>query len=310
MSDRRFRLPPLPVLVAFESAARHASFKRAADELEVTPSAVSQHVKTLESDLGFALFLRHHRGVQLSDDGRELQQAIEHGLAEVASALQRLREGGRERPVTIAASSAVSALWLTPRLSRFWKSHGGVAIDQYITDTPPDRHQGHDLEIRYGEPACEEGEARVLFRDTLIAVAGPAFAAALPDSSLDTLARGPLIHLDAQLGWTDWPSWFTALGCSTPLVRGTRVNNYSIAVQSARDDTGLLLGWRGLVLPLIERGLLVQVGRHALPAPVPFHIRTPDGAPPREPARLLRDWLLDASDGSRAKAHRISQANR
>lgn len=294
MPDTTFQLPPLSSLLAFEAAGRLSSFRQAADELDVTPSAVSHQIKALERDMNLSLFKREHRSVTLTSDGEALLRILQTSLKQVSSGIEQLRQGGKNRPVTICATTAMSSLWLTPRLSQFWKTHGDIAVNQHVSDTGPARGMPFDLQIWYGQSPPHSDQASLLFQDRLLPVCSVAFAATLTSRSLASLASQPLIHLDNVSEWTSWVSWFQGLGFDGELQAGMRVNNYTIAVQAARDDVGLLLGWEHLLAPIIERGLLVTLEEHVLDAPGSFYLASCGDTEMREPVRILYDWLLES----------------
>lgn len=294
MARKHYNLPPLTTLASFEAAARHLSFKDAASELNVTPGAVSHQIKALERELGVALFLRRHRGVALTDQGLTLFTVLESSFSKVSTALTRLRRSSEDAAVTIAATTAVSSLWLTPRLTAFWKAYGGIPVNQQISDRPEHHRQYADLQIRYGDIDADESVKFPLFRDELIPVCSPGFAAAHPEAGLEALAQMPLIHPDADdFSWTTWRAWFTALGYRGDIAKGLQVNNYTIALQAARDDVGVVLGWKRLVKPYIERQVLVPLGPNRLPAPASFYIVSEPDDLISANARIVRDWLLD-----------------
>jgi len=294
MTSQRYRLPPLPALIAFEAAARVSSFKDAADELNVTPSSVSQHVKTVERYLDASLFDRKHRGVELTPEGLVLQQALQDGLTRLSRAVEEISALRKTRPVTVFATTAMSSLWLTPRIAQFWKIHGEVSINQHLSDSDSYSANECDLKIWYGQPYELESDAQLLFKDRLVPVCSPNYAAGLKDHSLNTLAQQKLIHLDASSTWTSWPEWFAAKGCSGDFSQGPRVNNYAIAIQAAQDDVGLVLGWENLLTPLIEQGALVAFDEVAIAAPHDFYISTPKDKTPSEHALLLKNWLVES----------------
>lgn len=307
MVRRHYNLPPMTTLVAFEAAARHSSFKAAADELNVTPGAVSHQIKALEEALGVGLFVRVHRGVALSDEGRELFTAIRGAFSTMAGAVERLRQQDQGRALTIGATTAMAALWLTPRITRFWREHPEVAINQILSDSPAGTGPKPDLRLVYGR---ERGESVVndrLFRDSLVPLAAPGLAAArglengVPagPEGLAVLAGLPLIHLNAEgQDWTTWAEWFAALGHRGPLSRGMRVNNYMIALQAAQDGAGAVLGWRRLVTPFLRSGALQVLGDFSLPAPMGFHIARTSRGPQHPAADLVRRWLLEDAASS------------
>lgn len=292
MTSRRFRLPPLTALVAFESAARQLSFKNAAIEMNLTPSAISQHIKLLESDLGASLFKRKHRGVELTEVGERLRIALEQGLGQLSQSLQAIRHTEATRAVVVHTTTAVSSLWLTPRLSEFWKLHGSIAVNQHVADSPQESGGGHDLTIWYGSRHHDDAGTKLLFNDQLVPVCSPAYANRIQHCALPDLAQETLIYLDSATSWTSWRDWFDLHGYTGPLRDGPHVNNYSIAVQCARDDVGIVLGWRSLLAPLLHRGVLVPLNAFAVDAPGSFYISAPEQQPLRSDAQLLRDWLI------------------
>lgn len=295
MSASHLTLPPLATLNAFESAARHLSFKNAAEELQITPSAVSQHIKSLEQTLGCTLFNRRHRAVALTEQGEHLHQVLDESLSRVAQVLDEIRSNEHRKPVTVSATTAVSSLWLTPRLTEFWKQHGDIAVNQYVSDLPPRRGVTFDLKIWYGVAPAGDDRYRLLFRDQLVPVCSPRFSARGPIDSLQALAAQPLIHLDASADWTDWHRFFTDSGYSGPINRGPQVNNYTIAVQSARVDVGVLLGWKSLLGPLLDRGALVSLEPFCRAAPGRFYLVSAQPHRLRKTASVLRDWLINSS---------------
>jgi len=294
MTSTRYRFPPLSALIAFESAARLSSFKDASEEMDVTPSSVSQHVKTIEQYLEANLFNRKHRGVELTEEGQILQRALEDGFNQISHAIGEIRSLKTMRPVTIFATTALSSLWLTPRLAQFWKSHGNITVNQHISDTDSYVANECDLKIWYGQSYEIESDSQLLFTDRLVPVCSPNYAAKLKDRSLSTIAQQNLIHLDSSTAWTTWGEWFELKGFSANFSRGPRVNSYSIAVQAAVDDVGFVLGWEKLLTPLIQQGALIAFEEEATDAPNNFYISTPKDKTPTDHTILLKNWLLES----------------
>lgn len=293
MARRHYNLPPLTALAAFETAARLSGFKRASDELNVTPGAVSHQIRALEADLGVALFQRRGRGVDLTPEGERLFRCLTEAFRGLSEVTGSLRTAGRDKAVTIGATSAVSALWLTPRIGDFWREHPDIAVSQHISDHDLDRPLGLDLHIRYGGTELADRGGQMLFEDRLVPVCAPRYAEARPLATLADLAACHLIHMPAEdTSWTTWWSWFAMLGYDGPLTEAYSVNNYTIALQVARDGGGVVLGWRRLVQPLIDDGSLVALGSWEIPAPIAFYILA--DADLDEAARTLRDWLVNA----------------
>lgn len=291
---RTFRkIPALTALQTFESAARLQSFKDAADELGVTPGAVSHQIKALEAQLGQKLFDRQHRGVQLSTHGTTLFASVESAFDDIAATVRQILASDNESQVTVGATSAVSSLWLSPAILRFWRENNNTSVNQLVSDT---RFAGIDtpeLYIRYGRDPRPGLEQHVLYRDTLVPVCAPQLARQLDSPDLSELAAQRLIHMETDdANWTNWQNWFQSLGHKGPLNTGSRVNNYTIALAAAEDGAGVVLGWKRLVSPLLQRGTLVVLGQHSLDAPKRFHLITRPEAQLSSAALQLRDWLL------------------
>jgi DNA-binding transcriptional LysR family regulator len=283
-------------LVAFEAAARNNGYKGAARELNVTPGAISYQIKALEAELHLLLFRRHHRGVELTDTGAHLLVALQRGFEAMAEAVEQLtRRAQRGSSVRIRVTTAVSSLWLTPKLAQFWKSYGDVSVAQIVDDTD-EFATDCDLSIHYGNMARDTGTCSVLFHDRLMALGSPRFAEAHRIDRAEDLAKLALVHFESSVvGWADWQDWFRALGYTGPVNDSHRVNNYVIALQAARDDMGAVLGWVGLTRPYIESGELVPLLPDQVETVEDFYVKLHPHASDR--ARLVFDWLLERRDG-------------
>jgi DNA-binding transcriptional LysR family regulator len=293
MSRRHYNLPPLTTLSAFEAAARHLSFKSAASELSVTPGAVSHQIKALEEELETPLFLRKHRGVELTEDGAMLFDVLGSSFGRMSKALDKIRNKEEGDHVTIGSTTAVAGLWLSPSVIRFWQEYPDVRVNQMAQDLPFGHRSDIDLYIRYGRKNTSSLSHTELYRDTLIPVCSPEMARDLEGASLADLAQQRLIHLEANdSSWTTWPEWFGTLGHTGELEVAARVNSYALALQAARKGAGLALGWSRLVQPMINSGKLATVGSYSIDAPKQFYlVGLPDDQLSKG-ARALKSWLL------------------
>lgn len=292
MAQRHYDLPSLKMLATFECAARCGSFKLAAVELNVTTSAVSHQVKSLEQDLGLRLFERGHRLVKLTPDGQELRKALTSSFMTLSNTVCQLRLKQETPQLTIGATTAVSSLWLTPRVTQFWRSHGDIMVNQNVRDRPFVRPLQPDLVIEYALEAPKE-EAVRLFGDRLIPLCSPTFPSEC-DGDINTLAHAPLIHLDAaETTWTNWPNWFKSLGYSGLVSAQQRVNNYTIALQLAQDGTGIVLGWKRLVQPLLDSGKLIEYSALSIDAPGAFYLVFKNGRKARPEVQSFSSWLME-----------------
>ncbi len=295
MSRRHYRLPPLTALATFETAARHLSFKDAAQELSVTPGAVSHQVKALEGDLGVALFHRQHRGVALTVDGQALFETLASSFGRVSKRLKAIRVKGETDKITVGSTTAVAALWLSPAIVAFWRRYPEVNVDQLTQDAPFSPHTELDFVVRYGRDPNNSLPQTALYRDDLVVVGTPEQAAEMQNVTLDQLAEHWLIHLESDgRDWTTWGDWFHQLGHDGLISKGTRVTNYSVALQLASQGAGLALGWRHLIQPMLERRELAIVGRHRLTAPRAFYLVDYTDGQPSHSATSFRRWILNS----------------
>lgn len=279
---RPYDLPSLTAMVCFEAAARNLSFRDAAGELNVTPAAVSHQIKALESDLGVDLFRRQHRGVELTETGAYLFVALQRSLETISDTVRDIRPTAQPQDVVVQATTAVSAFWLTPQITAFWKARPEIVISQIVSDTTA--VSGADLSIHYGPMA--DGD-HPLFHDEILAVAAPSLSA----GSLEDLRAMPLIHVVAEgTDWTGWSDWLAHFGTATPTGRRIAVNNHMIALQLAKDGAGAVLGWSGLIGPLLASGELVPLVPERMPSPHGFFLRTHPRASAK--AKAFRDWLV------------------
>ncbi|PRD45349.1 LysR family transcriptional regulator [Phyllobacterium phragmitis] len=290
---RPYDLSSMTALICFEAAARNASFKKAAQEMNVTPAAVSHQIKALEIDLGCSLFLRRSHGVELTEKGAFLFIAIQRGFEMISEAVTQIRDRPEKVDVTIRATTAVSSLWLTPKISAFWKIHPAITVSQIVSDVPGMTNRC-DLSIHYGNPQENSVEIRNLFQDRIVALGTPDFATEHHITRVEDLLKTPLIHLSTEeTDWTSWTDWFLALGHPVPTGRSFYVNNYMIALQAAQDDVGAVLGWDGLVENLMQEGRLVQLVPESIPSPATFHLKIHPRATSK--ARLFADWLVKST---------------
>jgi LysR family glycine cleavage system transcriptional activator len=260
----RPRLPSLKALRAFEAAARHESFAEAAEELGVTPGAVTQQIRQLEGWLGFPLFRRLPQGVALTQGAHEALPKLTRGFDTLSQAVQELRTSHDGRALTIAALPCLAQLWLSPRLSALQEAFPGLQISVSAMEKPPDpRREPHDLALFYRDPQALPAGALTLGPDALLPVCAPALAQRLV--SLAELAGATLLH-DAV--WRDdWRQWLVFVGAAGAVdpARGPAFSLYSLALDAALAGSGVLMGRRSLVQPWLDSGRLVAPFAAAMP---------------------------------------------
>lgn len=253
------RLPPLSALRAFEAAARHGSFKRAAAELAVTPTAISHQVRALEEHMGLALFERRTRQVVLTDAGARLYPALRDGFDAFAETIRRLTRRRGRGHVTISATIAFTARWLVPRVSAFRMLHPDIDLQLQASDEVADLDSGGvDIAIRYGAGPYLDFSATPLFADRF----APVFNPMLEIGSVADFGHWPLIDFQWQRRHPDnptWSRWFAEAGLTEPEEPAQlRFSDESHAIQAAVAGQGISLASLALVKAELAAGQLVQ----------------------------------------------------
>ena len=258
----RRRLPPLNALRAFEAAARHLNFSRAADELSVTPGAVSQQIQNLEDYIGAALFKRTPKGLLLTDAAQIALPALREAFDRLAEAASMLTAAVDGRRLTVSVAPSFAAKWLVPRLGKFETIHPQVDVWVSAGMELVDFANGEvDVAIRYGAGRYPGLEATRLMQETLIAVASPELIAHQALNDPGDLAHHVLLHdgsPDADPSCPDWTMWLAARGIkSVDGQRGPRFNQSSLVIEAAVGGRGVALAKRTLAQADLDAGRLV-----------------------------------------------------
>lgn len=211
------RLPPMSALRAFEAAARRGSFKEAADELSVTPGAISQQIKTLEADLGVKLFQRQTRSVSLTEEGRTLQTGLGDAFYQVRKAVDDTRASADLR-LSINSTTAIISKWLLPRLHRFTREHGELQVSIETETKLNDMNEaGPDIVIRHTGSPPSGLFSKCLHKEILLPVASPDFVRQRNLTSSSDISGLTLLH-DTSLTFfglpSSWELWAAAAGLS------------------------------------------------------------------------------------------------
>lgn len=168
MVRRSYGLPSLSALTAFEAAARHLSITKAAEELNVTPGAISKQVRMLEDELGNPLFLRRHRALELTREGETMAAALREGFERISSTYHQVRTAGGQSSVMIGSTMAMAHLWLMPRMAAFWGRHHDIVVDHVISDHPRGLDRPDiDLRLRYGNGEWPDERSAKLYDDRI-----------------------------------------------------------------------------------------------------------------------------------------------
>ncbi len=287
------RLPPLTALRAFEAAARHLSFKHAAAELSLTPTAISHQIRQLEERLGVQLFVRGTRRVDLTPAGQGLFPSLRDGFDAIARAVQAVHPRTQPRAVLLSTTMAFASRWLLPRLAGFSAAQRDIVLHLHSSDEPVDLLGGAaQLAIRYGPGRYPGlGSAR-LMPSRFAMVCAPGLGVREPED----LARVPLIGFEwlrRDAATPDWPLWFERSGVA-PLPCQLHFSDEVHAIQAAIAGQGVALVNLALVGDDLRLGLLCQPFGPELPGHG-FHLVWPEAEDADPDIAAVRSWLLDAA---------------
>jgi len=296
------RLPPLNALRAFEAAARHLSMVRAADELHVTPGAVSQQIKQLETYLGQALFKRG-KVLALSDAGRAALPLLSDAFDRLERAALQLRTGAGDGPLVVSTPPTFAARWLVPRLEDFQTQHPEIELRLLATRRLVDfALEDVDVAVRFGTGDFPGLSVERLMPETIVAVASPALAAGVAGAA--DIARRPLLDDEAHSVRRlvpDWQTWLASQGVpADAALRIRRFSDSNLVIQAAGAGLGVALVWRSLVDDDLRAGRLVHLLEHSIATRMAFHLVMPPGRLAVAKVAAFRQWLLDAAGGAAA----------
>lgn len=286
-------LPNLDWLRVFAVTAETESFALAAQQLGVTPGAVSQRIKSLEGFLGVGLFERHAQGVRLTEAGRRYARRAAQPLEQLAQATREIVSAKDARALRVTILPALAQLWLGPRLAAFHQLNTGAAVEIWADATLIDmRTANFDVAIRYGRPPFPGCDHRPILLDELVPVASPDLIAA---STADPrgLPMGAPLLLDTY--WTsDFDDWLARTGQSAPADLSVQTFSlYSMVVDAALAGQGFMIGHTALVCDLIAQGRLRALSPKRAPADKQFYVLTKASEPLSEAAETFVQWLLD-----------------
>ncbi|MEE8308691.1 MAG: transcriptional regulator GcvA [Gammaproteobacteria bacterium] len=302
-------LPPLSALRAFEAAARHLSFTRAAAELNVTPAAISHQVKALEELLEVPLFHRLTRALRLTDAGQSALPSLSQGFDKLSQGVEQMRAHVDNQLLTISVSPAFGAMWLVPRLERFRSRHPDIEIRIDGTDRLVDlTRDSADVALRYGPGGYQGLRSDRLFSQVNTPVCSPALMSGEhPLIKPEDLRHHSLLHIDWKDAEASWRMWLLAAGMhDIDPTRGPHFSMENMAVQAAIDGQGVALVGDILVADDLATDRLVRPFDPNLSTPLSFSyylLCAKDSASlPRVAA--FRKWLLEEARASRPQARR------
>lgn len=298
MRNRPYDLPPLDLIEGFEAAARNLSFTKAATELNLTQSAVSRQIKSLEEWLGVALFERRPRALVLTRPGETLYKAVPDILRAVEDVSHRIRQDKLIRTLTVTTTASFASLWLIPRLPGFTRDHPEVDVRISASANLIDLERSNiEIAIRYtGEKPT--GGGIKLFEEEVFPVCAPQLLEDRdkPLSTPSDLRHHVLLHYDDpanRISWLDWPTWLESVGLTDFKVAGSvRFNQYDQVVVAVSSGQGVALGRYPLLKSMLQSGTLVAPFSDKAIAPRAYYLIQSSASSDNPDVQRFVEWLF------------------
>lgn len=286
------RLPPLNSLKAFDSAARHLSFTKAASELHVTQAAISHQIKSLEEWLGISLFRRGTRSLLLTDAGQAYRPKIRNALDLIEEATNAIDVGEQTGKLTVTVLQSFASSWLVPRLGSFQQAHPEIDVRISATDDMVDfTSEDIDCGIRYGSGTYKGLHVEHVMDEVIFPVCSPdLLAGECPLEQPEDLANHTLIH---DMMAADWKFWLESNGVKdVDPNRGPTYSHSYMVFQAARQGQGVALGRSILVQSSLDDGRLVRPFKGSMSALAAYYFVCPQHAASRPKVKAFRDWIM------------------
>lgn len=303
------RLPPLNSLRAFECAARWLSFSKAADELSVTPAAVSQQIRQLEDYLGVPLFRRVTRAVQLTEEARTVLPLVTEGFDKLAEAVDRLSRDDESGVLTVSSAPTFAMKWLLPRLPAFEEKYPeiDVRIDASL-DNRDFARDGIDIGIRLGSGHYPGLSVIRIFGEEVSVVCSPALLEGdKPLRKPEDLKHHRLLHVDwgkLALPLPDWRTWTKAAGLKDiDVEHGPSFTVENMAIEAAVNGNGVALVSNHSIVAELKSGRLVRPFDLVLQAEFAYWLVCPYENLRRAKVRAFSGWLLEEAEADSALAN-------
>lgn len=291
------RLPPLTALRAFESAARHLNFSRAAEELYVTHSAVSHQIKALEAQLGVTLFRRSGRVMLLTDEGQRFYTHVREAFGRLQRGVAELKPEARRATLTVSVLPGFAARWLVPRLPEFYRLHPQLDLNLRATTELTDfQREAVDLAVRFGPGNWPGLTAEKLLDEEIIPVCSPRYRGGrLPGTPEELLGCTLLHHV-----FEPWEQWFRAVGLEQAVIPpGPGFSESNLLLRAAVDGQGVALALGALVQAELKSGELVQC-LPGLKARYAYYLVHPQQPQPPQLA-AFKTWIKAAARAKNAR---------
>ena len=295
------QLPPLNAIRAFEAAARHLSFKEAAEELHVTDSAVSRHISLLEDRLGVKLFLRLTRRVELTAEGKALFADVSPALSRIAMATASVaRAPAHAAQIRVNAPPTLTMRWLIPRLSDFLRANPGIDVSITTSIEPVDFVTGgYDMAIRrVSEEISGLSHVRIL-HEMRVPVCHPSLLGQINPEDPASLTEQVLLH--AKTSPSAWAEWLAEAGVTTgPSDHALHFEEMYFTVQAAANALGFAMVPAALVIDDVRKGTLAIPFPQASTRRNHYHAIFPENRSQRRALRVFCDWMAEEGGASEA----------
>jgi LysR family glycine cleavage system transcriptional activator len=306
----RPRLPPLNALKAFEAAARHESFTRAAEELCVTQGAVSHQVKALEGELAVKLFNRERQRLIITEAGREYLGVVRDAFDRIAVGTERLLQRQNTGVLTVSTSPDFASKWLVHRLGHFVEAHPGIDLRVSGTMHHVDfAREEVDLAVRHGDGNWPGLDAVRLSPEQLFAVCSPKLVSGKRRIGKPAdILKFPLIHMDSR---ADWKNWLQEAGLDDKAAtHGPVLNRASMVIDAAINGQGFALARTTLAAWDLIKGHLARPFAQALPLAKAYWIVCPKATADLPKIVTFRDWLLAEAASDLRQLHAGGRTNK
>lgn len=304
------RLPPLNALRAFEAVARHQSFRKAAEELFVTPAAITHQIKSLETQLGIQLFDRLNRRIELTEPAQAALPLMQQGFDALSQGMSELRRHASVPRLTIGTTPTFVSRWLMPRLQRFLSKHPGIDVSfiasgQVIPASPHSNStqrrvgatQTTDIDIRFSSEPPTEQQADLLFDVEIVPMCHPRLLSGTPPLKVpEDLRNHTLLHGDGRLSdrsqsaWARWLRQAEVTGVDAR--RGLQLEHSTLALEAATDGLGVTLAMPMLAAAEMAAGKIEVAFPISLPLNSAYYVITPKNEKLSPVVEAFRDWVI------------------
>lgn len=289
------RLPSLTSLRAFEAAARHMSFAKAAEELFVTPAALSYQIKSLETELGQPLFRRLNRAVELTEAGRALAPGASDAFDKLTKTWRDVRRMQDSGVLTVTAGPAFTSKWLAPRMYDFAQAHPDIELRFVAGLKMADFERDEvDVAIRFSIKTDDTLHSEPLIDEWVTPMMAPSMLNEFKTPA--GLTQASLIHDDSMIGFPrfgDWEMWAKAANLNMDTSHGARFSQADHALDAAMSGAGVVLGRVSLAARAMEAGRLVAPFKLGIVVEPKFRFICPKGHETRPKIAAFHDWVLE-----------------